>query len=84
MAAGTLSGSFVMAAMSTVEHAADVLPSYVDIVDGMGLLPWGPLVLSEGLLDDPKKVAFFALGGLAVAAAGFQTAVYWRMQYVVS
>lgn len=53
-------------------------------VDGTQLPPWTPpLLLSEGLLDDPTKVALFALGGLAVAAAGFQTAVYWRMQYVV-
>lgn len=68
-----------------VERIGDVsLQSSCVHVDGTQLPPWTPpLLLSEGLLDDPTKVALFALGGLAVAAAGFQTAVYWRMQYVV-
>eukprot|EP00903_Cladosiphon_okamuranus_P018573 g17096.t1 len=46
----------------------------------------GQLVLAGGVLDDldPPKLGLFALAGLGVAAAGFSTAVYWRMQYVVA
>lgn len=46
----------------------------------------GQLVLAGGILDDmdPAKLGLFAFAGLGVAAAGFSTAVYWRMQYVVS
>lgn len=51
--------------------------------------PWPVLLgggLGGGVLDDmdPTKLGLFAFAGLGVAAAGFSTAVYWRMQYVVS
>ncbi|CAM9791052.1 unnamed protein product [Ectocarpus fasciculatus] len=50
--------------------------------------PWAVLLADGldggGLLEDPAKLGLFALGGLGVAAAGFSTAVYWRMQYVVA
>ncbi|CAM9457906.1 unnamed protein product [Scytosiphon promiscuus] len=44
------------------------------------------LLADGGLLDemDPAKLGLFAFAGLGVAAAGFSTAVYWRMQYVVA
>lgn len=35
-------------------------------------------------LDDTTKLGLAAFAGVGVAAAGFKTAVYWRMQYVVS
>lgn len=46
----------------------------------------GQMVLAGGIMDDmdPTKLGLFAFAGLGVAAAGFSTAVYWRMQYVVS
>eukprot|EP00752_Nemacystus_decipiens_P004695 g4283.t1 len=46
----------------------------------------GHLVLAGGILDDmdPAKLGLFAFAGVGVAAAGFSTAVYWRMQYVVA
>lgn len=47
------------------------------------LLPPWTVLLSDGIMDDPSKLPLFALAGLGVAAAGFKTAVYWRMQYVV-
>ncbi len=46
----------------------------------------GHMLLANAILDDldPAKLGLFAFAGLGVAAAGFSTAVYWRMQYVVS
>jgi len=46
----------------------------------------GHMLLASVIPDDldPAKLGLFALAGLGVAAAGFSTAVYWRMQYVVS
>lgn len=46
---------------------------------------WAGSMLMSGILDDmdPTKLGLFAFAGLGVAAAGFKTAVYWRMQYVV-
>lgn len=52
--------------------------------------PWAVILgggLGGGMLEehmDPTKLGLFAFAGLGVAAAGFSTAVYWRMQYVVS
>ena len=70
-------------AIPAIEATEDALRSWAG-VDGMQLPPCAlALSPSDGLLDDPTKVALFALGGLAVAAAGFQAVVYWRMQYVV-
>ena len=44
------------------------------------------MLLANAIPDDldPAKLGLFAFAGLGVAAAGFSTAVYWRMQYVVS
>lgn len=40
-------------------------------------------VLSAAGMDPSVKLGLAAFGGVGLAAAGFKTAVYWRMQYVV-
>lgn len=42
------------------------------------------VVLADAGLDPSMKLGLTAVGAVGVAAAGFKTAVYWRMQYVVS
>lgn len=65
-----------------VSHAAEVVGHEA----AAAATAAGQLVLAAGPLDDldPAKLGLFAVAGLGVAAAGFSTAVYWRMQYVVS
>lgn len=41
-------------------------------------------VLSAAGMDPSVKLGLAAFAGVGLAAAGFKTAVYWRMQYVVS
>ena len=82
------------AAVSAAETAAEATETTLNVLQtgltsssgsAAGLPSWAP-VLSSGIMDDmdPTKLGLFAFAGLGVAAAGFQTAVYWRMQYVVS
>ena len=76
------------AATEAAGYASNILQTGIASSSGSaeGLSSWAPVLLSSGIMDDmdPTKLGLFALGGLGVAAAGFQTAVYWRMQYVVS
>lgn len=92
-------GTPVVAAMLPAVAAAsesvspDILQAAAATIDGGSypattgyLLPsLAPLLLS-GVMDDmdPTKLGLFAFAGFGVAAAGFKTAVYWRMQFVVS
>lgn len=65
-----------------VSHAAEVVGNEAAATSTAA----AQMVLAGGILDDmdPAKLGLFAFAGLGVAAAGFSTAVYWRMQYVVS
>lgn len=85
-AAATVSTEAAAAAVEATEKASTVLQAGFTGSSGSaaGLLSWAPVL--SGIMDDmdPTKLGLFAFGGLGVAAAGFQTAVYWRMQYVVS
>lgn len=56
------------------------LPSSTAAAAAMMMLAEGGFL--EGM--DAKTLGLFAFAGVGVAAAGFKTAVYWRMQYVVS
>lgn len=70
---GEIVGGGSTAAAGAIAAAVRNMPSLV-LAEGRGLL-------AE---MDPAKLGLFAFAGLGVAAAGFSTAVYWRMQYVVS
>ncbi|CAM9448031.1 unnamed protein product [Ectocarpus sp. 4 AP-2014] len=78
------------AAAAGVEQLLQGVLRASDLVGGGAVPPPWAVTLADdvgggGLLDmDPAKLGLFALGGLGVAAAGFSTAVYWRMQYVVA
>lgn len=78
------------AAAAGVEQLSQGVLRAGELVGGGAVPPPWAVTLADdvgggGLLDmDPAKLGLFALGGLGVAAAGFSTAVYWRMQYVVS
>lgn len=64
-----------------MSHAAEDIGNEAGVTSAAG-----QMLLAGGILDDldPAKLGLFAFAGLGVAAAGFSTAVYWRMQYVVS
>lgn len=81
-AAGAAAADWASTALSTGVAGGEIsveLPSRAAAAMVM-LLAEGDLM--EGM--DVGKLGLFTFGGIGIAAAVFKTAVYWRMQYVVS
>lgn len=76
--AAAFSGAGAAAAAVQTTTGAPTTPS--DHVPAMS----PAMVLADADLDPSVKLGLTAVGGVGLAAAGFKTAVYWRMQYVVS